>query len=81
MSHQYNGTRQQVKVDYSNAPREQRKAYSRMSSTNGKTDLPRNCYSDGFKQNYDAIDWTASTMGHRLCRCCPDMRKTVIYYD
>lgn len=55
MAHQYDGTQQQVKVDYSGAPREQRKAYSRMANTNGKTDLPRNCWSDSFRQNYISI--------------------------
>lgn len=55
MSHQYDGKTNAVHVDTSHAPREQRKAYSRMKHGAGKGDLPRNVWSDDFRQNYISI--------------------------
>lgn len=44
-------------VDYSNAPREQRKAYQRITRGAGKGDGPRSCYSREFRTNFDHINW------------------------
>jgi hypothetical protein len=55
MSHQYDNTIRPVAVDVRNAPREQRKAYSRMKVGAGKGDGPRNCWSNDFRRNYISI--------------------------
>lgn len=80
MSHQYNNQINPVRVDASKAPAEQRKALRRMERGAGKGDLPRNVWSDGFKNNFDNIDWTISTQPRRFCVNQLSIKKSVIFY-
>lgn len=42
-------------VNYTNAPKEQRKSYSRIQRGAGKGDAPRSCFSLAFRTNLDFI--------------------------